>query len=158
LKTDSGTLRLTNSTNSYSGWTQINGGTLVVTANNALGTVLNNGTIVLPGGTLAFDGTFNYTTPEAITLNGAGVFGAGALNSLTGDVTSSGSTPLASAAPTGSSTAGKTLTLPADLSANYALTVTGAGNTTLNGVLSGSTGFVAGLIESHLLGSFDEFT
>jgi autotransporter-associated beta strand protein len=70
--------------NTYSGGTTIQAGTLVVTANAALGTGAG-GTTIMSGGLLGFKGGVNYTTAEPITVAGAN-FGDGptAITSLGG--------------------------------------------------------------------------
>ena len=69
-KTDTGTLTLSNNTNSYVGGTAINGGVLKVTVNHALGaTGAGNGTTVNGGGTLDFSGV-NYFALEQVMLDG----------------------------------------------------------------------------------------
>jgi fibronectin-binding autotransporter adhesin len=72
----SGTLTL-NGSNTYAGATNISAGTLTVTSNNALGTNAA-GTTVSSGATLLLNNV-NYSTAEALTLNGSGVANGGAL-------------------------------------------------------------------------------
>ena len=69
--TGTGTLTLSH-TNSYSGSTTIDAGTLVVTANGAMGPATASGIVVNTGGALAFTGGLNYTTAEPITISGSG--------------------------------------------------------------------------------------
>jgi autotransporter-associated beta strand protein len=140
----------------YSGWTQINPGiTVFAQSNGALGSPFN-GTVVLPGAMLELQG--GITTLDALALNGTGIGGAGALVNLSGNNTVAGLTTLGSATTINSSAAGATLTFNGGVVANFGLTVTGAGNTSINGPLSGATGFVPGLAETHLLGAFDTTT
>ena len=65
--TGTGTLTLTN-TNSYSGSTTIDAGTLVVTANGAMGPATATGIVVNAGGVLAFAGGVDDITAEPITI------------------------------------------------------------------------------------------
>lgn len=68
-KSGPGIMALTAS-NNYTGGTFVNGGTLIVSANSALGTGIGPGTTVMAGGTLSFSGGVNYTTPELVNLQG----------------------------------------------------------------------------------------
>jgi len=84
-----GTLTL-NGDNTYTGGTSIKSGTLEVTSNNALGTG-DAGTTVSSGATLLLNNV-NYSTSEALTLNGSGAGGGGALrnggtSTYTGQIT-----------------------------------------------------------------------
>jgi autotransporter-associated beta strand protein len=72
----SGTLTL-NGDNTYAGATNVRAGTLEVTRNNALGTGAA-GTTVSSGATLLLNNV-HYSTSEALTLNGSGAGGGGAL-------------------------------------------------------------------------------
>ena len=69
VKKGAGTLRLFGS-NTYSGQTVVEAGTLAVTSNNGLGTAAN-GTLVKTGARLILEGP-NYTTPEPVSLEGGG--------------------------------------------------------------------------------------
>ena len=73
-----------NGGNNYDGQTVINAGGLTVTADHALGST-NGGTTVNSGGTLGILNV-NYTTTEALQLNGTGGVFAGALESQGTDV------------------------------------------------------------------------
>ncbi|MBT3878845.1 MAG: PEP-CTERM sorting domain-containing protein [Candidatus Scalindua sp.] len=68
-KVGSGTLKITGS-NTYSGGTNINYGTLAVLADNGLGNA--NGSLTFDGGALRFDNAFNLASNRAITLNAGG--------------------------------------------------------------------------------------
>jgi fibronectin-binding autotransporter adhesin len=72
----SGMLKL-NGDNTYAGATNVRAGALEVTRNNALGTGVA-GTTVSSGATLLLSNV-NYSTSEALTLNGSGAGGGGAL-------------------------------------------------------------------------------
>src|SRR5262245_15271290 len=79
VKNGTGTLILEGTGNNYTGITQINNGVVRVLDTNSLGaTGAGNHTVVASGATLELD--FNsLNVPEAITLTGTGVGGAGAL-------------------------------------------------------------------------------
>ena len=76
-KTGAGTVVLTNAGNSYTGATNITQGTLQVNVNNALGTNAG-GTVVSSGAALSLNGV-NYSTAEALQIDGTGVGGSGSL-------------------------------------------------------------------------------
>ena len=82
-----------------------------VTANNALGTIAG-GTIVNSGGTIQFDGAFNYTPLEPLTLSGPGANNVGALNKVNGSGTINSPITTIGSSSFGSGTAGSKLTLP----------------------------------------------
>lgn len=161
-----------NNTTTFSG--SINGsdsltksgtGTLILSGNNSLGNtidtvtvtsgalrVANNGalgntsfgTLVNSGGALELSGDRNIGN-EALTLEGAGVGGAGALRNLSGNSSWAGNITLANS--TGvyriNSDAG-TLTIGGNVTEsggrNKDLTFGGAGNVTVNGAISASSG------------------
>jgi len=81
IKRGLGTVTLANS-NSYTGPTAVQEGSLVVAANNALGTT-NAGTTIANGAALAFQ-TTSYLSREPVTVSGAGPNGLGAILSLAG--------------------------------------------------------------------------
>src|SRR5262249_25384235 len=74
VKNGSGTLTLAN-TNSYIGATTVNAGTLVATADGAMGPATAAGITVKAGAALGFAGGVNYTTAEPTTIAGAGPAG-----------------------------------------------------------------------------------
>lgn len=80
-KLGTGTLVVTNSTNSYAGSTSINFGRVIVTANNALGTTAGI-TNVASGAGLGFTGGVSYTTAEPVTVTGTGADGAGGTGAI----------------------------------------------------------------------------
>src|SRR6056300_563735 len=84
-KAGSGSLTLSNNSNSYTGDTTVNVGTLKVTTNNALGTNAA-GTTVASGATLDF-ANINYATTEAITVNGGTISTSTGTSSFTGTIT-----------------------------------------------------------------------
>lgn len=69
--------------NTYSGNVEINGGTLIVTRDNALGTV-GGTTKVSAGATLGFQGGLTYNAAEVIKLFGDGISGLGSLRNVSG--------------------------------------------------------------------------
>jgi autotransporter-associated beta strand protein len=80
IKAGPGTLSLGNAGNTYSGGTTINGGTVQVAADGALGAAA--GGLILAGGTLA--STASFATNRAVTLNpGGGTFDVAAGTTLT---------------------------------------------------------------------------
>ena len=140
--------------NTYAGTTLVEGGTLAVSNNLALGlTGAGNNTIVSNGAILALSSATSINVGEALTLNAGGTLG----NLLNGDNTYSGQITLGGAATsttnhTIQSTAG-TLTVTQDLSLqetvgsathNRNLTVTGAGIVVLSGVISGAGDLIRG--------------
>ena len=140
--------------NTYAGTTLVEGGTLAVSNNLALGlTGAGNNTIVSNGAILALSSATSINVGEALTLNAGGTLG----NLLNGDNTYSGQITLGGAATsttnhTIQSTAG-TLTVTQDLSLqetvgsathNRNLTVTGAGIVVLSGIISGAGDLIRG--------------
>jgi len=86
-KGGAGTLTLSRD-NTYVGLTTINGGTLAITTNNALGTSAGN-VLINPGTTLQFVGN-GITNADLINLNGNGVGGLGAIRNSNGVNTQAG--------------------------------------------------------------------
>jgi autotransporter-associated beta strand protein len=136
----SGTLTLTN-TNTYSGSTTVSAGTLIVTANGAMGPATAAGIAIGSGGALAFTGGLNYTTQEPISISGSGPAGNGAIENISGSnmfalpITLSGPATIGSDA--GSLTLGGAITTGFNT-----LTVVGAGATTIRGSISCQAGGV----------------
>jgi fibronectin-binding autotransporter adhesin len=142
-KDGSGTLTLTGA-NTYSGATTISEGTLVVTNAAGLGTTAA-GTTVANNATLQLDLANLTTTNEAITLNGAGLGGIGALrhNAATG-IAVFGQVTLASNSQINSDTAtaggGLQFTGPGITGVNTNLTTGGAGDIQINNAITTGTG------------------
>ena len=119
IKNGAGTWVLSGA-NSYTGGTNINGGVLQLTGAGTLGSTLAANTITLNGGTLEVASGVNsaFTTAQNITVaSSGGTIQSDAITGIT--LTDSGSVSIAS---------GNTLT------------VTGSGNTTLSGNLTGGSG------------------
>jgi autotransporter-associated beta strand protein len=131
VKQGTGTLTLLGA-NTYSGVTTVSAGTLVAASNAALGAVVG-GTTVNTGATLALQG--GITTGEAITLNGTGVSGGGALRNLSGTNTVTGLVTLATDARINSD-AGQ-LTISGGIGgADRNLTVGGTGRTVITSAIA----------------------
>jgi autotransporter-associated beta strand protein len=131
-----GTTILTSSSNSYSGATTVSAGTLQVDANNALGTNAA-GTSVSLGGSLKLNAV-NYSTAEALTINGTGAGGSGA---LTNSGTSTYAGQITAATNASISAGGGTLNLTGGLVKDGTpLTLTGGGSININGTgISGAS-------------------
>ncbi|MGH8699684.1 MAG: beta strand repeat-containing protein, partial [Burkholderiales bacterium] len=141
LGTTSGTLtkdgagRLTLSgANTYTGTTNVNAGTLVASNAAALGTTAN-GTSVTAGATLEIANVA--IGAEAVTLNGLGVGGNGALTG-SGTASLAGSVTLASASAIGAAAA-NSLAVNGTIDGAFALDVLGGGSVTLGGAVGGGT-------------------
>lgn len=122
--------------NTYTGATAINAGTLQVNSNNALGTIAA-GTTVADGATLALNNVA-YSTTEALTINGAGVLGGGA---LTNTGTSSYAGQITAATNATINAGGGVLTLSGGLVKDgTTLTLTGGGTINIDTVgISGAS-------------------
>lgn len=117
------------SANSYTGATTINSGRLRVTANDALGSGVA-GTTVNSGGALLLD-SVTYSTAEALTINGTGVSGSGALANTSGTSSYAGQV---TAATNATIRASGTLTLTGGVVKNgTTLTIAGAGSVVIDG-------------------------
>lgn len=130
------TLSLTTA-NSYSGLTTISAGYLNVSDAGALGTS-GTGTLVASGGALQVSNDIAIAS-EALTLNGTGPSGLGALRSFSGSNTFGGDITLGSASLITAS-GGSDLTLSGDISGPFGLTVGGAGTTSITGDIATGTG------------------
>jgi autotransporter-associated beta strand protein len=170
-KADAGTWILSG-TNTFSGGTTLNAGTLVVNSTSAIGT----GTLTITGGTLDTLSALTLTTNNAIALNGSLVFGGtNNLNLGTGvvtilnsrDITLNGSSTLSMGElqlnsiannrtltvnqGTGSGAAmelgGFQLNVNADTAARNRI-ITGTGNVTITGAVANGNAFDNGLVYS----------
>lgn len=124
------------SANTYSGATTINSGVLRVTANEALGTGAA-GTTVNSGGQLRFAGV-SYTTAEALTLNGIGGDGNGALVNVSGASSYAGQVTVASNSTIRNTGSSLDLNGALQINSSTTLTVAGTGPTYVNGTGSGT--------------------
>ena len=120
--------------NGYTGPTTVSAGILKITNSIALGTVLN-GTSVTAGAQLQLQGGLAIGA-ETLTLNGSGIANTGALRNLLNDNTwGAGAITLGSATRINSDSG--TLSLSGAFGGvGMALTVGGAGSTTLNGAVN----------------------
>lgn len=121
--------------NTYTGATTINRGTLVAANASALGSTSGD-TTVASGAVLRISNAA--VGSEAVTIRGNGIGNSGA---LTGDGAGSlaGPVTLAAASRLGTTNAGSTLTLAGPVDGAFALTISGAGRTVLNGTVGGTT-------------------
>jgi autotransporter-associated beta strand protein len=130
-KTGAGTQTLAGS-NTYSGSTLVSGGALRITHNSGLGSIAA-GTTVADGAALELGGGVAVGL-ESLSLSGNGIANGGALRSVSGTNTYGGALTLAADsrihADAGS------LEVSNSVNGAFALTVGGAGNTTLSGTLN----------------------
>jgi autotransporter-associated beta strand protein len=142
--TKAGTGRLILSgANTYTGTTSVNVGTLRASHGSALGGTLQ-GTTVASGATLELSGGIT-VTGEALTLNGTGDGGNGALRNESGNNTFAGNITLASNSTIQSDVPGDVLVLgvaagSAISGVDASVTFTGDGDTTVAGAISLGTG------------------
>jgi len=137
-KAGTGTMILSGA-NAHTGSTTVSAGVLQVSNNTALGTTAG-GTTVAAGATLELTGNVAITG-EALTLNGSGVGGNGALRNVSGDNTFAGLITLASNSTIQSDVPGDVLVLgvsagSAISGADTNITFTGDGDTTVAGAIS----------------------
>ena len=125
---------ITKDNTGYTGTTNVQGGTLNISANEAVGTGAIN---VSSGANLQIQGGLN--VDNTVTLNGTGTGGNGALQNFGGTNTLSGSVVLGSAARIETNTGSLTLSGTVSGSGNT-LTVGGTGNTTISGTLANGAG------------------
>ncbi len=142
VKTGAFTLTL-GGDNTFSGTTTVSGGTLAVTANNALGTIAS-GTAVSGAAILDFRGV-TYTTAESVTLNLASVVNSSAST----DSSFAGSITLLADGIALSSNAARNLTLSGAIGQSggvRGLSIGGFGRVTLSGTntYTGSTNVLSG--------------
>ncbi len=137
-KDGAGTLTLTGA-NTYTGTTVVSAGALNIQNAAALGTTAA-GTTVASGAALQIQGNIT-TLAEALTLNGTGVAGDGALRNLSGSNSYAGLVTLGGASRINSDAGTLTLSNTGTITgATFGLTVGGAGNTTINSILGTTSG------------------
>ena len=139
-----------NALNFYTGSTTISSGTLKlgigVTGNSAdrgpLGTS-GVGTVVAAGAVLDLNGNSIDTssTPEALTLNGSGISGGGALTNTGAAATFNGAITLGSASAITATSSGS-LTCSGPVAGAFGLTLDGAGTGTMSGIISAPTSII----------------
>ncbi len=139
-KTGTGTATLSADNSGFQGATTVSAGLLALAANNALGDGVHSTVQVLDGGGLGFSGGINYSTPQAVSIIGSGSAGNGAVENVSGTNSFAGPITLNLG---GDATVGADSGTALILSGNIdlfaqTLTVTGAGNTTITGVISGT--------------------
>jgi autotransporter-associated beta strand protein len=121
-------------TNTYDGVTAVNSGALNIRNNAALGATVA-GTTVASGAALQIQDGITVGA-EALTLQGSGVAGTGALRNISGTNTYGGLVTLAGATVINSDAGTLTLSGPGAITgATFALTVGGAGDTVVNGII-----------------------
>ena len=132
-KTGSGQLLLSGS-NAYTGLTTVSAGNLRISNASGLGSTAA-GTVVASGASLEFAFTGNNSIgPEALTLNGTGIGGNGALRNLSGNnsvsqfITLMGSTTIQSDSGTLTIEGSGSSSITRDGAVNASVTLTGNGN------------------------------
>src|SRR5262249_29998093 len=100
-KAGSGRATLLGNNSAYAGVITVNGGEMVITSANALGTAAG-GTVVNSGFTLMIDGSAGaISSAEPLNVNGAGFNGPGAIRNVAGSNTWTGAVTLAGATTIG---------------------------------------------------------
>lgn len=130
-KAGTGVLRLAG-TNTYSGLTSVNAGTLEITNGSALGTFASasQGTTVFGGATLRLAAAI--TVSEPLTLNGFGIGNSGALRNFNGASTWAGPITLATSTAIGVDSAA-TLSIVGVISGSFGITKLALGNLRFTG-------------------------
>lgn len=139
VKNGAGTLTL-GSANTYSGTTTINAGALRATNAAALGTTAA-GTTVANGAALELAGGIAIGA-EALTLNGSGISGGGALRNISGSNSYGGLITLGSNARINSDSGTLNLTNTGTITGTNTISVGGAGNTIIQSVIGTGVGGV----------------
>jgi len=143
-KTANGQLTLSGS-NTYTGITAINGGSILMTNANALGTTAA-GTTVAAGSTLFLQNNIAVGA-EALDLTGNGAGNNGALQSSSGNNSWGGNITVAAGTRISNTAAGTTLTIGGGINSTNQSTTLGRsganGNITVNGALSLGNGGIA---------------
>ena len=126
-------------TNTYTGVTTINAGTLILDADNTtpLGTAAG-GTVVNTGGVLDLNGN-TLSVAEPLTLNGTGISNGGALTNTDDDASYSGNITLGSASTITATSSGKLTCSGTVGTGAFGLTLDGEGTGTMSGVISTPT-------------------
>ncbi len=134
-KTGAGTLVLSGA-NTYAGTTAVSAGVLEIRSDSALGAA-GNTTTVANGSALQLQGGIN-VTGETLTLSGTGVGNLGALRNVSGNNTWAGSVGLAANSQIQSDAGVLTIggAVLRSGGTNRALTVAGAGDVTISGVIN----------------------
>ena len=161
-----------NNSNTFVGAVAINAGQLILGNGTAVGN--SAGVTVASGAALAFNNTtgnpMTFSTPAAgtgtipLSLGGAGLAAspAGALDSIAGNNTFNGAITLTAATTINSASAasgdGLTLGAIATTASNFGLTFTGAGNTSVSGVISGGGGLTMAGAGTLTLSAANTFT
>ncbi len=138
-KAGTGDLTLTGAS-TYAGPTLIDGGTLIVAHDAALGTTTANN-VIANGATLALDSATGITLNEqSFSVQGTGDGGTGAVRNIAGTNTLALSSNLNFVGATTLTADAGSLTLQANHSVQSDLTVNGAGNVVLDGQMYGGGG------------------
>ena len=127
-KQGTGTLTLSGA-NTYTGLTTVAAGALNIQNATALGTSAG-ATTVASGAAMQIQGNIAVGT-EALSLNGSGIGATGALRNISGANTYGGLLTLGSATRINSDAGSLTLSNPGTITGSYALTVGGAGDTSI---------------------------
>ncbi|ADB16019.1 autotransporter-associated beta strand repeat protein [Pirellula staleyi DSM 6068] len=137
-KHGTGTLTLTGTGSSYSGPTRVTGGTLVATTSAALGTTTSD-TYVSDGATLALQGNLTFGAGEDITLGNVAAAGNTGLVILSGSTSLPGAVKAAivDRGTMGIHNDGTSLTIGSMDVGLSGLRVSGSGNTTVTGNVTG---------------------
>ena len=134
-----GTVKLTGGSD-YTGVTSVNSGTLNIQNNTATGSTAG-GVVVSDGAELQMEHATGIAVgAEALTLNGTGVGVGGALRNIGGDNSWAGAITLGSATRINSDADTLTLGAGGITGAGQVLTVGGAGDTTISGVIGTGAG------------------
>ena len=117
---------------------------------------------VANGAALGFTNNVNYTTPQAVSINGSGPAGNGAIENISGTNSFAGPITLnLGGDATVGAVSGTALTLAGNINLfGQSLTVTGAGNTTISGAIAGTgsntiNNVLTGLYYSNVPGGMD---
>ncbi|MDB4635617.1 autotransporter-associated beta strand repeat-containing protein, partial [Flavobacteriaceae bacterium] len=133
IKHGSGTLKIRNGNNDFTGAVTVNDGLLDISVAADLGNT--SGVTINNGGTLQLSGGINVSSP--LTLNGNGVSSLGALYFLSGNNTYSGAITLGS--NTSITSAAGNQTISGSVNGAYDLSVTSEGTWTQSGEVGGTT-------------------